>query len=64
MRILNPEKYDEFELVKDGRFGDTATLEFKEKFTLKKLLSKAGKNYLFEAGELIGGQMEPVGFLS
>lgn len=55
---FDPEKYDEFELVKDGRFGDTATLEFKEKFTLKKLISKAGKNYLFEAGKLIGGQIK------
>lgn len=55
---FDPEKYDEFELIKDGRFGDTATLEFKEKFTLKKLLSKAGKNYLFEAGKLIGGQIK------
>ena len=55
---FDPEKYDEFELMKDGRFGDTATLEFKEKFTLKKLLSKAGKNYLFEAGKLIGGQIK------
>jgi len=55
---FDPEKYDAFELIKDGRFGDTATLEFKEKFTLKKLLSKAGKNYLFEAGKLIGGQIK------
>jgi hypothetical protein len=55
---FDPEKYDEFELIKDGRFGDTATLEFKEKFSLKKLLSKAGKNYLFEAGKLIGGQIK------
>lgn len=55
---FDPEKYNEFELIKDGRFGDTATLEFKEKFTLKKLLSKAGKNYLFEAGKLIGGQIK------
>ncbi len=55
---FDAEKYDEFELVKDGRFGDTATLEYKEKFSLKKLLSKAGKNYLFEAGKMIGGQIK------
>ena len=55
---FDPEKYDDFELIKDGRFGDTATLEFKEKFSLKKLVSKAGKNYLFEAGKLIGGQIK------
>ena len=55
---FDPQKYDDFELIKDGRFGDTATLEYKEKFSLKKLLSKAGKNYLFEAGKLIGGQIK------
>jgi len=55
---FDPEKYEDFELIKDGRFGDTATLEFKEKFSLKKLLSKAGRNYLFEAGKLIGGQIK------
>ena len=55
---FDPEKYDHFELIKDGRFGDTATLEYKEKFALKKLISKAGRNYLFEAGKLIGGQIK------
>ncbi len=33
-------------------------LQFKEKFSLKKLISKAGKNYIFEAGKLIGGQIK------
>ena len=33
-------------------------LKFKEKFSLKKLISKAGKNYIFEAGKLIGGQIK------
>ncbi len=55
---FDPEKYEDFELIKDGRFGDTATLEYKEKFSLKKLLNKAGRNYLFEAGKLIGGQIK------
>ena len=55
---LEVEKYEDFELLKDGRYGDTALLQFKEKFTLKKLLSKAGKNYIFEAGKLIGDQIK------
>lgn len=55
---FEPEKYDDFELIKDGRFGDTATLEYKEKFSLKKMLNKAGKNYLLEVGKLIGGQIK------
>jgi len=52
------DKYEGFELVKDGRYGDSAILQYKEKFTLKKLLSKAGRNYVFEAGKLIGGQIK------
>jgi hypothetical protein len=33
-------------------------LRYKEKFSLKKLISKAGRNYIFEAGKLIGGQLK------
>ncbi|HEV8285925.1 MAG TPA: hypothetical protein VGQ09_16550 [Chitinophagaceae bacterium] len=55
---LDVDKYEDFELLKDGRFGDTAMLQFKEKFTLKKLVSKAGKNYIFEVGKLIGDQIK------
>jgi Domain of Unknown Function with PDB structure (DUF3857) len=50
--------YTDFELLQDGRTGDSAILKFKEKFSLKKLISKAGKNYIFEAGKLIGGQLK------
>ena len=52
------DKYEDFELLQDGRYGDTAMLQFKEKFTLKKLLSKAGKNYIFDVGKLIGDQIK------
>ncbi|MDP4261504.1 MAG: hypothetical protein Q8941_03125 [Bacteroidota bacterium] len=52
------EKYGEFELLNDGRYGDTATLKYKETFSLKKLLSRAGKNYIFDAGKLIGDQIK------
>lgn len=55
---LEPEKYTDFELIKDGRYGDTAALVFTEKFMLKKLVSKAGKNYLLDVGKLIGGQIK------
>jgi len=55
---LDVDKYDDFELLQDGRYGDTAMLQYKEKFTLKKLLSKAGKNYIFEVGKLIGDQIK------
>lgn len=52
------DKYDEFELIKDGRFGDTAWLQYKERYTLKKMISKAGKNYILEIGKLIGDQIK------
>lgn len=52
------DKYEEFELIKDGRYGDTAWLKYKEKYTLKKLISKAGKNYIIEIGKLIGNQIK------
>jgi hypothetical protein len=55
---LEVEKYDKFELVQDGRFDETPMLVFKEKFSLKKLLNKAGRNYLLDAGKLIGGQVK------
>jgi hypothetical protein len=55
---LDVDKYEDFELVQDGRYGDTAMLQYKEKFSLKKLLSKAGKNYIFEVGKLIGDQIK------
>jgi hypothetical protein len=52
------DKYVEFELIDDGRYGDTAALKYKEMFRLKKLISKAGKNYIFDAGKLIGDQVK------
>ncbi|MFL5787632.1 MAG: hypothetical protein ACJ748_06240 [Flavisolibacter sp.] len=52
------DKYEGFELIKDGRFGDTAWLQYKEKFTLKKMISKAGRNYILDIGKLIGGQIK------
>ena len=55
---LDPDKYEDFELLKDGRYGDTAFLQFREKFTLKKLISKAGRNYIFEVGKLTGDQIK------
>lgn len=55
---LDLDRYNDFELLQDGRSGDSAMLKYKEKFSLKKLISKAGKNYIFEAGKLIGGQLK------
>ncbi|HYO21058.1 MAG TPA: hypothetical protein VER36_01550, partial [Flavisolibacter sp.] len=52
------DKYLGFDLIKDGRFGDTAWLQFAEKFTLKKMISKAGKNYILDIGKILGGQIK------
>ena len=50
--------YDDFVLLKNGRYGDSAMLQYKEVFTLKKLISKAGRNYIFEVGKLMGDQVK------
>jgi hypothetical protein len=52
------DKYEDFDLIRDGRFGDTAWLKYSEKFTLKKLISRAGKNYIVEIGKMIGDQIK------
>lgn len=52
------DKYGEVELIEDGRFGDSAMLKFKETFSLKNLISRAGRNYIFDIGKLIGGQIK------
>ena len=50
--------YDGFELIKDGRYGDTAWLQYQEKFTIKKMISKAGRNYIIDIGKIIGDQIK------
>jgi len=52
------DKYNKFELVQDGRFDETPMLVYKENYSLKKLINKAGKNYLLDAGKLIGDQVK------
>ncbi|MER3497703.1 MAG: hypothetical protein C4308_03210 [Chitinophagaceae bacterium] len=44
--------------MQDSRYGDAAFLKYIEIFTLKKLLSKADKNYIFEVGKLFGDQIK------
>lgn len=52
------DKYHDFELLDDGRFGDSAMLKYRESFSVKKQVSRAGRNYIFEVGKLIGGQIK------
>lgn len=56
--VFDLDKYNEFEMISDGRFGDSALLKYKETFSLKKLVSRAGRNYIFEIGKLIGSQIK------
>lgn len=52
------DEYISFELLSDGRFTDSTALKFKEKYTLKGFINKAGRNYSFNVGHLIGGQFQ------
>ncbi|MEW5675128.1 hypothetical protein ABGT15_02325 [Flavobacterium enshiense] len=47
-----------FEIINTGRFGKTTPFTYKEKFDSKNSwVKKAGGNYIFEAGKLIGSQI-------
>ncbi len=48
--------YDDFEIISLGRMKEEE-LSFKESFQLEGLVKRAGKNYILEAGKLIGGQV-------
>lgn len=50
--------YDEYQLKNDGRFDENPALEYREKFTVKGLINKAGKNYMLDVGKIIGTQFE------
>lgn len=55
---LELEKYDSYAILKDGRYEESPSLSFKEQYSLKKLVNKAGRNYLIDIGKLIGGQIK------
>ena len=55
---LEVDKYEQFQLIQDGRFDETPQLSFKETYSLKKIINKAGRNYLIDIGKLIGGQIK------
>ncbi|UOK42462.1 MULTISPECIES: DUF3857 domain-containing protein [Flavobacterium] len=47
------------EIINTGRFGKTTPFIYKENFAIKNnLIKKAGDNYIFEIGKLIGSQFE------
>ncbi|EAR02085.1 hypothetical protein [Maribacter sp. HTCC2170] len=47
-----------YEILETGRYGHESPLVTKEYFTIEnQLVKKAGKNYIFEVGRLVGGQV-------
>lgn len=52
------DSYDEFNLICGGIEMDSTKLIFNDKFKIKSLTKKAGPNYVFEVGKLIGAQVE------
>jgi len=49
--------YDKLELLESARFDDEASLQYEESYKIKGLINKAGRNYMFEIGKLIGSQI-------
>ena len=52
------EEYLDYELLSNGRYDDDENIVFKESYSLKNFLNKAGRNYTFNIGNLIGGQFQ------
>jgi hypothetical protein len=50
------EKYEDFDLVNAGVLDENPVLKYTEKYKLKNLLSKAGRNYTLEVGKLFSKQ--------
>ncbi|MGB0521882.1 MAG: hypothetical protein ACPGJS_02920 [Flammeovirgaceae bacterium] len=50
--------FEDYEIVNHGREQDDPKLIVTENFTLNSFVKKAGRNYILEAGRLIGGQIE------
>lgn len=55
---LEVEKENTFKIVNTGRYDAKTPFTYEQEFVMKnQLVKKAGKNYLFEVGKLIGGQV-------
>lgn len=50
--------YNNFNLISDGRFIDSPDLIVEENFNTESFINKAGRNYIFNIGALIGKQFE------
>lgn len=52
------ESFDDFKLLASGRYPDSSQVLFLEKFKVKGLVEKAGRNYVLQAGMFIGEQLQ------
>jgi hypothetical protein len=43
--------YDNYQLLQDGRFEQTPHFHLKKHYSIKKIINKAGRNYLFDLGK-------------
>ena len=51
-------KVDDVKIISKGRMPKNTSLVVEEKFRVEELISKAGRNYIFKIGSLIGSQLE------
>ncbi|MEN8927368.1 MAG: hypothetical protein ABF242_04025 [Flavobacteriales bacterium] len=51
-------QYNGFTLESSGSFAENPKLIFEEDYVIEKLISRAGRNYVFQIGKLIGSQFE------
>jgi len=51
-------EYNSFKLESDGRFIDSPNLIVEENYDSESFINKAGRNYIFNIGALIGSQFE------
>ncbi len=50
-------KFNKFKVIDDGRFADSKGLIVEENFDIEDVINKAGHNYIFNIGELVGSQL-------
>lgn len=55
---MEAKTYEDFKILSQGRLNQKEAFAYQDQFTIEGLTKKAGKNFLFEAGKLIGGQVE------
>lgn len=51
------EEFKAYNIKSQGRFGEETVFSYEDQFQMEGFTKRAGKNYIFEAGKLIGGQV-------